>query len=73
MVNRRNETLTSNVDGNKESLRSSASVPSLVVVTEGLQFEDEEIVQPAVEDHVSEELAVEAGEDDAIFHLLEQG
>jgi hypothetical protein len=55
MVNGRNKTLTSNVHGgNNESLESSASVPSFVVI-EGLQIEDEGIVHPVVDDHAPEE------------------
>ena len=54
MVNGRNKKLTSNVQGgNNESLESSASVPSLVVV-QGLHIE-EGIAELLVEGDVSGE------------------
>lgn len=55
MVNRRNKKLTSNVQGeNNESLRSSASFLSLVVV-QGLYMEEEGIAQLLVGGDVSGE------------------
>jgi hypothetical protein len=52
-VNVRNTTLTSNVDGNDELLWSLVSLHCLVVM-EGLQVEEEEVVPREVEDHGSE-------------------
>ena len=53
MVLERNETLTSEVDGNDESLCLLGSLPRLVVM-EVPKVEEEEVVRTGVEDHVSE-------------------
>jgi hypothetical protein len=67
-VKTRNKTLTSNVDGNDESVRTSGLFPSPVVI-ESLRVEEGEVVRAAVEDYVLEEYVVE-GVVEAVGHLL---
>ena len=54
-VNARNKTLTSNVDGNDKSLRTSGLLFPSLVIMKNLRVEGEEILREAVEYHLLEE------------------